>query len=327
MNLPHGFTPVDLGILLSYRCQCACDHCLYNCGPSWEDWMQPQELSACLQYVSRWTHPFQVHFTGGEPFLNFSLLLYGVELAARLGIPSYVETNAGWCLDETLTMQRFEQLRTAGLGGVQISCSPFHAAHIPLERTQRALGAAIQVFGMQRVWVYQGETLEFLRRFDANACVPLPDSLAALDGDGQQLWDGCGLIGGGRAGMRLGTLARRFPPGFFEWANCRPELTRSPHSHLDLYGNIIPGFCAGITLGDWRATAPAGEPAGREELLACLAESGPYGLYRLAAGEYTYRALPDGYADKCHLCVHVRQHLHAAASFQSLAPAGFYHTI
>ena len=36
--------PTDLGIIMSYQCQCACKHCLYNCGPRWKDWMSPEIL-------------------------------------------------------------------------------------------------------------------------------------------------------------------------------------------------------------------------------------------------------------------------------------------
>ena len=40
----HPLNPSDLGLILSYRCQCACAHCLYNCGPGWTDWMSPEEV-------------------------------------------------------------------------------------------------------------------------------------------------------------------------------------------------------------------------------------------------------------------------------------------
>ncbi|NOX44407.1 MAG: hypothetical protein GXO72_01530, partial [Caldiserica bacterium] len=42
-----------------------------------------------------------LHFTGGEPFLNFELLLELVGIAADLGIPGiFVETNAFWCVTD-----------------------------------------------------------------------------------------------------------------------------------------------------------------------------------------------------------------------------------
>ena len=116
--------PTDLGIIMSYQCQCACKHCLYNCGPRWKDWMSPEILREALQATQAWHHHFQIHLTGGEPFLNFPLLLEGVRIATELDIPCYVETNAGWCLREEDVAEKFAALREAGLNAVLISCSP-----------------------------------------------------------------------------------------------------------------------------------------------------------------------------------------------------------
>ena len=87
--------PTDIGLILSYKCQSHCAHCIYNCGPDWNDWMQPEDVRAALETMMIWPQNFQVHITGGEPFLNFPLLLHTVETAAELGIPRYLETNAG----------------------------------------------------------------------------------------------------------------------------------------------------------------------------------------------------------------------------------------
>ena len=123
--------PTDLGIILSYRCQNACKHCLHNCGPSWQNWISPETLEEALQATRAWGHRFQIHLTGGEPFLNFSLLLEGVQLAAQLGIPCYVETNAGWCLKKEDVVEKFAILKETGLNAILISCSPFHAENPP----------------------------------------------------------------------------------------------------------------------------------------------------------------------------------------------------
>lgn len=321
------FQPADVGILLSYRCQSACAHCLYNCSPEWQDWMSLEDLQCCLTQVAAWWHPFQLHFTGGEPFLNFPLLLQAVELASGMGIASYVETNAGWCLNEEVSLDYFQQLQNAGMAAVLVSCSPFHAAHIPLARTMRAISSAVTVFGMQRVWVYRSEWIGRIRQLSVDSPVPLDawqDQYGAETG--RMLWDGYGLMGGGRAGSQLGHLARRFPPESFRWDNCQRELLHAPHSHLDLYGNIIPGFCSGISLGNWRelpaliARMSTGMQPG---LVENLVREGPYSLYQMAL-EKGYTPLPGGYVDKCHLCVDVRRRLAEAAHYPELAPRQFY---
>jgi hypothetical protein len=83
--------------------------------------MSPEDVTAALEAMQVWRSPFQVHLTGGEPFLNFPL-----------GIPCTLEPNTGWCVNLDLTRWWFTELSQTGLQVVQIRVSPFHAAHIPL---------------------------------------------------------------------------------------------------------------------------------------------------------------------------------------------------
>ena len=147
--------PRDIGLILGYRCQAACAHCLYNCGPAWQEWIDPDEVRAALSAAKcAWGSGFQVHLTGGEPFLNYPLLLASTQIARNLDIPVYLETNAGWCRDLDLAEGRFHELREAGLGAVLVSVSPFHQEAIPLGRALEAISAARAVFGSGRVIVY-----------------------------------------------------------------------------------------------------------------------------------------------------------------------------
>jgi pyruvate-formate lyase-activating enzyme len=55
-----------------------------------------------------------VHFVGGKPFVHLPLVLEGVEIAAELGIPCYVETGTGWCTYRVEIVERFVALRGTG---------------------------------------------------------------------------------------------------------------------------------------------------------------------------------------------------------------------
>ncbi|MCJ7621996.1 MAG: hypothetical protein MUO76_00725, partial [Anaerolineaceae bacterium] len=140
-------------------------------------------------------------------------------------------------------------------------------------------------------------------------------------------WDGYGLISGGRSGYRLGHLTQRMPASNFSSENCLHEILYAPHSHFDLYGNFIPGFCGGLSIGSWRDLPKLLEKyhmGDFPELIAILVESGSYGLFRLAQDSYGYVPLQEGYVDKCHLCVDVRRYLVQASCFPELEPKGFY---
>lgn len=94
--------PISGGLMLSYKCTGACKHCMYSCSPEWDaDWISGADLKNYLSQLSATIRPSPygrgnidlnsgLHFTGGEPFLNFDLLLQATRIACELGMPSYV---------------------------------------------------------------------------------------------------------------------------------------------------------------------------------------------------------------------------------------------
>ena len=132
--------PLSGGILLSYKCNCRCRHCIYACSPRWSaDWISEEDAEKILTQLSvvlRGKYAdldtigvnHGIHFTGGEPFLNYDLLLKVTQMAYRLGIPAtFVETNCYWCTDDKTTRGRLTQLRQAGLKAILSTCllAPF----------------------------------------------------------------------------------------------------------------------------------------------------------------------------------------------------------
>jgi hypothetical protein len=294
--------------------------------------MSEGEVRAALEATAAWDQRFQVHITGGEPFLNFPLLRHAVVVSREMGIPTYVETNAGWCVREDLVEERFTALRDAGLQSILISCSPFHAESIPPKRTMLGIKKAVEIFGRRGVIVYLSEWIDQLRAFGMEEPTPLTayESAFGRRQAGRLFWEGYGLISGGRSGYRLGHLIEGKKPESFQGENCRRDLLFAHHSHFDLYGNFISGFCGGLTVGDWHDLPELLETFARGDYPATietLIHAGPYGLYLLARDSYGYQAREEGYAGKCHLCVDVRKHLVEHGDIPELNPGTFYDMI
>ncbi|MFN0137590.1 MAG: hypothetical protein ACKVS9_15915, partial [Phycisphaerae bacterium] len=118
----------------------------------------------------------------------------------------------------------------------------------------------------------------------------------------------------GRAAERLAAFFERFPAEHFSDENCVREVLHSQHVHIDPYGNVFPGVCSGIILGNAnRRTIPelwddlaANWRAHR--VVGPVVRGGSYELMQ-AALPLGYEPLAAGYANKCHLCQHVRQFL------------------
>jgi hypothetical protein len=215
---------------------------------------------------------------------------------------------------------------------VLISCSPFHAEKIPPIRTLRAVEASLEVFGSRGTIVYLPEYLRIIQLFDLERPTPLSryeEEFGAAEA-GRILWQGYGIISGGRSGYRLGHLVPKVPAESFANLNCERDILYAHHSHFDLYGNYISGFCGGLSVGSWRDLAPLRDDfqASRfPPLIKVLVERGPYGLAQMVQEEYGFEPSLDGYTGKCHLCVDVRCHLVEAGKFTEIEPNTFYEHI
>jgi hypothetical protein len=309
---------------------------MYACSPRWDgDWITEEGLAAALSQLAGRVHSSPwgahaiglndgLHFSGGEPFLNFELLLKGVEIAEGLHIPStFVETNCFWCGSDDSTRQKLQQLKAAGLKGILISVNPFYAEYVPFGRTERCIRLSQEVFG-GNVAVYQLEYYRLFQRLGIKDRIPLEDYLSLAGG--QSLAGRVEMFLMGRAARELRDLYPAYPAERFLGQPCQPPFLRDWHNHLDNYGNLMPGFCGGISLGPWRELdrlTQEGIELDEHPVLAFLIAGDMRGLFRFAQ-DLGYRAPQDGYVSKCDLCLGIRKHLVAVGDFAELQPRQFY---
>lgn len=134
----------------------------------------------------------------------------------------------------------------------------------------------------------------------------------------------------GRAADRLAEFFPRHAPEHFAGDNCIEPVLHSRHVHIDPYGNVFPGVCNGIILGNaFEQEMPAlwqnlAENWRDHPIVGPVVRGGSYTLYQQAE-KLGYAPLPDGYANKCHLCQHVRQFLFERGGWESsVGPAECY---
>lgn len=315
------------GVITNYHCVSRCGHCLYNCGPHRDrDYLDPVAAETVFASIRR--HGCRsVHIGGGEPLLEPGKLRRVLEAARRCGMGiDYVETNAAWGRDEDAAVELLTSLKAAGLETLLVSISPFHNAFIPFERVRRVIAACrraeVQVFPWVNAFVRDLERLgadrphgmaEFEAAFGPGYLAGIPD----------RYW----IHLGGRA---LDTFRPVFPADDVETIlrrspkSCARALADTDHFHIDLYGNYIPGLCAGlaIAMGDLGGALPEG----KYPLLDRLAAAGIRGLYELAVQAYGFTPTRASYLSHCDLCNDIRSFLasHKGDHFPELAPGAFY---
>ncbi|MGQ9551084.1 MAG: 4Fe-4S cluster-binding domain-containing protein [Candidatus Bathycorpusculaceae bacterium] len=335
MNKLHIPEPISGGIMLSYKCTSECKHCMYACSPCWKaDWISQNDLEEILSQLADKIYPspfgpdeiginYGLHFTGGEPLLNFDLLLKTTEMSNEHGIPStFVETSCFWCIDDKTTKEKLKQLKEAGLHGILISVNPFILEHVPFERTERAIRISREVFG-RNVIVYQQSFYHQFRKWDLKGTLPFEEYLQKA---GRESLYQIELLPMGRAAYALGNFYRKYPAKSFFGNSCREELTRDWHIHIDNYCNYMPGYCGGISLGDARNLDSIHEIDLDEKPVLGALVTDLKKLYEFGFEEFGYVELSEGYISKCHLCVDIRKHLvRQTDEIKELRPREFYH--
>ncbi|UCD87711.1 MAG: hypothetical protein JSV01_08195 [Desulfobacterales bacterium] len=317
---------------------------MYGCSPRWRaDWMSEMDVEKILVQLSdklRKRYPshskrigvnYGIHFTGGEPFLNFDLLLKAAKKAHELDVPStFVETNCFWCTRDETTLEKFKKLKNAGLRGILISVNPFLLEWVPFERTQRGIEKSRKVFGRKNVIVYQEFFHDQFNKLKIKRTLPFEEYLEVMyRTNARGLYESLAyssVIPMGRAVYDLRRFNKKYASAHFFGASCREELTRPWHIHIDNYCNYMSGYCGGISLGDARDIDAIcqGIDLERHPILNALT-SDIRSLYEFAVSEWGYKVRDEGYISKCLLCVDIRKHIVSETdSFRELNPREFY---
>ena len=130
----------------------------------------------------------------------------------------------------------------------------------------------------------------------------------------------------GRAARQLRCYYPTYPAQRFFNEPCRPTFLRDWHNHFDNYGNLMPGYCGGISLGPWHELdrlTEEGIDLDQQPVLRFLVAEDIQGLFRFAQGQ-GYQANQAGYLSKCDLCLELRKHLVSVGHFTELQPTEFY---
>jgi hypothetical protein len=330
--------PISGGLMLSYKCNAGCRHCMYACSPDWNaDWISNEALRNTLEGLAGKIAPSPfgdnymslnhgLHFSGGEPFLNFRLLCEAVETAHSLDIPSmFVETNCFWAASDEITLNKLKTLKELGLKGIMISVNPFYLEYVPFERTQRAIEKSLAVFG-DNVMVYQIEYYRKFKELAIEGTMAFPDYLE--DSGTRDFTSNTEFFISGRAAYCMSDyrMFPKYPAAAFFNIKCNPDFLRNWHNHFDNYGNYIPGYCGGLSLGssfELDKTLNEGIDSANKPVLAYIVTNNFRDLLTFALDK-GYREDQEGYLSKCHLCVDIRKHLAQNGDYIELQPVEFY---
>jgi len=293
------------GLILTYKCNCNCEFCYYNCSAE-RNGLMPTDMAirAWQGLKSLAADTAKIHITGGEPFLYWERLVDVLEAGQKenLGPIDTIETNAFWATSDKIIRQRLKILDKLGMSRLKISCDPFHQEYVDIEDVRRLASIAAELLGENRLLVRWQKYLEN----------PVEMKNISTDERNQNYVSAikeyrCRFTG--RAIEKLGGLAAAKPVETIASINCKSIFLDAKGVHIDPFGNVFSGTCSGIIIENinripletiWEQFHP-----GQNKLIETLFDSGPGGFLKDAT-KLGYKKA-EVYADKCHLCTAIRQ--------------------
>ena len=293
------------GLLLTYKCNCACEFCYYTCSPDKKGLMSVDTAISAWQSLKILAgDSAKIHITGGEPFLYWEKVQEILEEAQnqKLGKVDLIETNGFWATNEKVIRQRLKRLDELGMNRFKVSTDPFHQEYVDIEPIRRLAGVATEILGSERVLVRWKMYLDAPAEMKGLSPAEHEQKYISAMNDYP-----CRFTG--RAAGKLAELTASHPVEKFVSVNCKSDLLSAKGVHIDPFGNVFSGTCSGIIFGNvnrtklediWKQFHPA-----QGEFINTLFNFGPYGLLE-QAGRLGYKKAKV-YAGKCHLCTSIRQ--------------------
>ncbi len=313
------------GLIVNYRCQARCGHCLYHWSPDREpDYLSPEGAREIFTRAKELGAP-SMHVSGGEPFMDMDALCQVLAVAQAQGMPiDYVETSASWVEDEACARLAVERVRALGVRTLSVSISPYQNEFIPMDKVFFLTQACRDQAVTPALWI--DEFFPDLTAFPTDR----PHARAEYEGYfGKNYWAQLrpryALNMVGRALCTHKGDMPTFPTTRIPHM-CRScqELGGRSHYHIDLYGGYIPPGCPGLAL----PLEALGKELDPEEfpIYTRLAQDPKSLLDFCKAQGFTPKS---SYYNRCHLCQDMRLFLYHRhpGKYRELAPASFYEAI
>ena len=132
----------NIGLIMTYKCQIACPHCILEAGPHRKEQVRRNEAFDWIEQVAGYRGGYikVLSLTGGEPFYNIDNLKKISDFGEACGLFVSAVTNAFWATTPETAVACLEDL--GALKMLSISADAYHQKFIPFERVRNAVQAA-----------------------------------------------------------------------------------------------------------------------------------------------------------------------------------------
>ena len=131
-----------MGLILTYKCQVACRHCILQAGPNRTEQITLDNALDWIDQIASYRNGWVkvVSLTGGEPFYDLPKLKEIVRFAKNKGLMVSVVSNAFWA--STPENARNALIEVSAIDMLAVSADVYHQECIPLRNIANAVQTA-----------------------------------------------------------------------------------------------------------------------------------------------------------------------------------------
>jgi MoaA/NifB/PqqE/SkfB family radical SAM enzyme len=132
----------NVGLIMTYKCQVTCPHCILEAGPHRTEELTLQDAFNWIKQIADYRNGYikVLSLTGGEPFYNLYTLEKVATFGESCGLIVSAVTNAYWAKTPEKAVRVLRKLSAIRM--LAISTDVHHQESIPLENVKNAVFAA-----------------------------------------------------------------------------------------------------------------------------------------------------------------------------------------
>jgi MoaA/NifB/PqqE/SkfB family radical SAM enzyme len=141
-NLPEMPYLRNIGLIVTYKCQVACPHCIIEAGPNRKEETELEDAFDWIKQIANYRNGYikVLSLTGGEPFYDVKKLAMLSAFGEENGLLVSAVTNAFWALTPKKAVNTLKSVPSIKM--MAISADTYHQEEIPFERVKNAIAAA-----------------------------------------------------------------------------------------------------------------------------------------------------------------------------------------
>lgn len=134
-----------LGFTIHRACNASCDICCFSSGPDCQEKLNVSRIKEYIDESKSIEEITTIAFTGGEPFLDYNLLVDLIQYAKSADKKVNTVTNGYWASNYEKAYERLAYLKGCGLDYLSLSHDAYHKKYIKTENIRNILRATTKL--------------------------------------------------------------------------------------------------------------------------------------------------------------------------------------